>query len=30
MEILEGKFKEGDTIVVDMAAGQDRLAFQKK
>ncbi|MBU0907933.1 MAG: AAA family ATPase, partial [Proteobacteria bacterium] len=30
MEILEGRFKEGDTIVVDLAPGQDRLAFQKK
>jgi len=30
MEILEGKFKEGDTIVADVVAGQDRLTFRKK
>ncbi|MCJ7601867.1 MAG: AAA family ATPase, partial [Desulfobulbaceae bacterium] len=30
MEILEGRFKEGDTIVVDVVTGQDRLSFQKK
>jgi ATP-dependent Clp protease ATP-binding subunit ClpB len=30
MEILEGRFKEGDTILVDVVTGQDRLSFQKK
>ncbi|TFG36320.1 MAG: AAA family ATPase, partial [Desulfobacterales bacterium] len=30
MEILEGRFKEGDTIVVDVLTGQDQLSFQKK
>ena len=29
MEILEGKFKEGDRIVVDRVAGEQRLSFQK-
>lgn len=30
MEILEGKIREGDHIVVDQVSGEERLSFRKK
>ncbi|OKY76184.1 MAG: ATP-dependent chaperone ClpB [Desulfobulbaceae bacterium DB1] len=30
MEILEGKLKEGDHILVDVMSGQEKLSFRKK